>query len=89
MVPDSYGTAAPAGRVSHSSLVGGSPTVSASPVGMAGALYVEGGVKAAYKVPRELRTDELPAVVGAFADAAEQAVKVGGGPRGESDDELG
>lgn len=66
-----------AGRVSHSSLVGGSPTVSASPVGMAGSLYVEGGVKEAYEVPRELRTDELPGVVGAFADAAERAVKVG------------
>ncbi|GLI66864.1 hypothetical protein VaNZ11_010851 [Volvox africanus] len=67
-----------AGRVSHSSLVGNKPTVSASPVGMAGQLYVEGGVKADYEVPRELSTQEVEELPGKFAEAAVRAIELGG-----------
>ncbi|GLC38568.1 hypothetical protein PLESTM_000748500 [Pleodorina starrii] len=67
-----------AGRVSHSSLVGNKPTVSASPVGMAGQLYVEGGVKADYQVPRELSTEEVEGLPASFAQAAVRAVQLGG-----------
>ncbi|EFJ45200.1 hypothetical protein VOLCADRAFT_106009 [Volvox carteri f. nagariensis] len=67
-----------AGRVSHSSLVGKQLPVSASPVGMAGQLYVEGGVKQDYEVPRELTTAEVEALPSKFAEAAVRAVKLGG-----------
>ncbi|KXZ54249.1 hypothetical protein GPECTOR_5g34 [Gonium pectorale] len=67
-----------AGRVSHSSLVGNKPTVSASPVGMAGQLYVEGGVKADYEVPREMSTQEVEQLSASFAAAAQRATKLGG-----------
>jgi N-ethylmaleimide reductase len=45
---------------------------------MAGDLYVEGGVKKDYTVPRELTEAEIKDIVAAWADAAERAVKVGG-----------
>ncbi|KAG2428686.1 hypothetical protein HXX76_011391 [Chlamydomonas incerta] len=67
-----------AGRVSHSSLVGNKPTVSASPVGMAGNLYVEGGVKADYEVPRALTTEEVEQLPKDFAASAQLAIKDGG-----------
>ncbi|PNH11896.1 putative 12-oxophytodienoate reductase 12 [Tetrabaena socialis] len=61
-----------------SSLVGDKPPVSASPVGMAGTLYVKGGVKAEYEVPRELTTAEVEALPALFADSAEKAIKAAG-----------
>ncbi|KAG2449680.1 hypothetical protein HYH02_005209 [Chlamydomonas schloesseri] len=67
-----------AGCVSHSSLVGNKPPVSASPVGMAGNLYVEGGVKADYEVPRALDTEEVEQLPKDFAAAAQRAIKAGG-----------
>ncbi|GFR40247.1 hypothetical protein Agub_g818 [Astrephomene gubernaculifera] len=67
-----------AGRVSHSSLIGGATPVSPSPVQAAGQLYVEGGVKADFQLPRELSTEEVQQLPAAFAAAAERAVKLGG-----------
>lgn len=65
-----------AGRVTHSSLLpGDAQPVSASEMGMAGTLYVEGGVKKPYEVPRPLALEEIPGIVKNFADAAGTAVK--------------
>lgn len=67
-----------AGRVSHSSLVGGAPPLAPSAVAMRGQLYVEGGVKADYETPRAASEEEVAQVVRDFAAAARRAVQVGG-----------
>ena len=48
-----------------------------SALGMSGKLYVEGGVKKDYEVPRALEVDEIKTIVQEFANAAGVAVEVG------------
>jgi N-ethylmaleimide reductase len=59
-----------AGRVTHSDLVGGQPPVAPSALAMAGQLYVEGGMKKDYEVPRALETSEIAGIVEQFVQAA-------------------
>ncbi len=49
-----------------------------SAIGMSGELYVEGGVKKPYEVPRALEASELPGIAKAFATAAKRAVHEAG-----------
>jgi hypothetical protein len=65
------------GRVSHSDLLPNNLLpVAPSAIGMSGKLYVEGGVKKDYEVPRALEVEEIKGIVEDFAKAAEVAVEV-------------
>ncbi|MCU7728396.1 alkene reductase [Actinoplanes sp. KI2] len=65
-----------AGRISHSSTIGGQTPVAPSAVRAAGEVYTAEGLQP-FSEPRALATDELPAVIAEFADAARRAVAAG------------
>jgi N-ethylmaleimide reductase len=64
-----------AGRIGHESITGLRP-VAPSAIAPVGEVYTEGGMKA-FETPRELTSDEIPAVIAEFVDAAERAVAAG------------
>ena len=65
------------GRACHSLLNGGAQPVSASPIAITGSeIYTPQGMKP-YETPRELRDDEIPAIVEGFRKAAENAKRAG------------
>jgi N-ethylmaleimide reductase len=65
-----------AGRAAHPAYNQGAQTVSSSAVGLSGEVHTAAG-KVAHVAPRELRSDEIPALVQAFADAAKHARAAG------------
>ncbi|GID96287.1 putative NADH-dependent flavin oxidoreductase [Amorphoplanes digitatis] len=65
-----------AGRISHSSTIGGQVPVAPSAVRAAGEAVTVTGLQP-FSEPRELRTDELAGVVAEYADAARRAVAAG------------
>lgn len=65
-----------AGRAAHPALNGGAETVSSSALAVDGDTQTPEG-KLPNVVPRALRTDEIPALVEAFAQAARNAVQAG------------
>ncbi|MDC8771106.1 alkene reductase [Roseateles albus] len=65
-----------AGRAAHPAHNHGAPTVSSSSVALIGEVHTAEG-KVAQVAPRELRSDEIPALVQAFADAARNALAAG------------
>ncbi|MCV2359027.1 alkene reductase [Paucibacter sp. TC2R-5] len=65
-----------AGRAAHPAHNHGAPTVSSSSVALSGEVHTAEG-KVAQVAPRELRSDEIPALVQAFADAAKNALAAG------------
>ena len=66
------------GRVSHSSYHGGEKPVSASAVKFEGnVMYPDFRRAPSDELPRALRTDEVPAVVGQYRRAAENAARAG------------
>jgi len=64
------------GRACHSALNGGAQPVSASAIAIDGETYTPTGMQR-YDTPRELRDDEIPAVVAGFRKAAENAKRAG------------
>ncbi|MFE7135517.1 alkene reductase [Streptomyces sp. NPDC057638] len=65
------------GRIGHPVLFpDGRASVAPSPVAAAGQLFTHDGPKD-FPVPRELRADEIPAVIEEYADAARNAVAAG------------
>ncbi len=65
-----------AGRMSHSSLNGGEPTVAPSDYTQAGQVFTTDGLKP-FEPARALRLDEIPEVVAAFKAAAKRAKAAG------------
>lgn len=65
-----------AGRAAHPALNGGAETVSSSALAVEGDTHTPDG-KLPNAVPRALRTEEIPGIVEAFAQAARQAMKAG------------
>jgi N-ethylmaleimide reductase len=65
------------GRISHSSTIGGAAPVAPSAVRAAGEIYTAGAGPQPFSEPRALETDELPAVIAEFADAARRAIAAG------------
>jgi N-ethylmaleimide reductase len=66
------------GRLSHSSYQDdGGPPVAPSAVPAAGMGRTADGERVPYQVPRALRTDEIPAIVDAYAEAARNALRAG------------
>jgi N-ethylmaleimide reductase len=65
------------GRACHSLLNDGAQPVSASPLAITNDITHTSEGKANYEVPRELRDDELPAIVQGFAKAADNAKAAG------------
>ena len=65
-----------AGRAAHPAFNQGAQTVSSSGVGLSGEVHTAEG-KVAHVAPRELRSDEIPALVQAFAEAAKNARAAG------------
>jgi N-ethylmaleimide reductase len=64
------------GRVSHPDITGGHEIVAPSAVAIDGEVHTENGKKP-YPVPRELGTDELPAVIQEIVAAAQNAIEAG------------
>ena len=64
------------GRVSHSDITGGHEIVGPSAVAIDGEVRTPNG-KQPYPVPRELRTDELPAVIQEIVTASKNAIEAG------------
>ena len=64
------------GRACHSALNGGAQPVSASAIAIDGETYTPQGMQR-YDTPRELRDDEIPAIVAGFRKAAENAKRAG------------
>ncbi|MFJ4028303.1 alkene reductase [Paenarthrobacter sp. NPDC089989] len=64
------------GRVSHADITGGHEIVGPSAVAIEGELRTPKG-KQPYPVPRELRTDELPAVIQEIVTASRNAIEAG------------
>lgn len=65
------------GRASHSLLLGGELPVAPSALRIEPHQIMTPEGKRPYEVPRELRRDEIPALVGSFAAAAERAREAG------------
>jgi N-ethylmaleimide reductase len=65
-----------AGRAAHPACNQGAETVSSCSIGLSGEVHTPAG-KLANVAPRELRSDEIPALVQAFADAAKSARAAG------------
>ncbi|WP_310385042.1 alkene reductase [Roseateles sp.] len=65
-----------AGRAAHPALNQGAATVSSSNIGLSGETQTPEG-KLANVAPRELRIDEIPALVQAYAEAAKNALAAG------------
>lgn len=64
------------GRVSHTDITGGHEIVAPSAVAIDGEVHTESGKKP-YPVPRELRSDELPAVIQEIVTASLNAIEAG------------
>lgn len=64
------------GRVSHESLLNGGAPVAPSAIAAKSKTYIAGGF-ADVTAPRALTLDEIPGVVGEYADAAANALKAG------------
>ncbi|UVJ40517.1 alkene reductase [Arthrobacter sp. CJ23] len=64
------------GRVSHSDITGGDEIVAPSAVAIEGEVHTPNG-KQPYPVPRELRSDELPAVIQEIVTASLNAIEAG------------
>ena len=64
------------GRVAHPDMRGGVAPVAPSPLPATGDFFLPSG-RVEFPVPRELRIDELPAIVQSFADATANARKAG------------
>jgi len=64
------------GRVSHADITGGHQIVGPSAVAIDGEVRTPNG-KQPYPVPRELRTDELPAVIQEIVTASKNAIEAG------------
>ncbi len=65
-----------AGRAAHPAFNHGAPTVSSCGLALSGEVHTAEG-KVPNVAPRELRSDEIPALVQAFADAAKNAIAAG------------
>ncbi|MBT9493590.1 MAG: alkene reductase [Paucibacter sp.] len=65
-----------AGRAAHPAMNAGAETVSSSGIGLSGEVHTPEG-KLANVAPRELREDEIPALVQAYAEAAKNARAAG------------
>lgn len=65
-----------AGRVSHPDNKGGLETIAPSPIPAPGEMFTVDGMKP-MALPREIATEEIPAVVEEFAQAARNAVAAG------------
>ena len=64
------------GRVAHPDMRGGELPVGPSPIPASGDFFLPSG-RVEFPVPRELRTDEIPAIVADFAQAARNAQAAG------------
>jgi N-ethylmaleimide reductase len=64
------------GRISHTDTIAGQTPVAPSAVRAAGEIFTANGMQQ-HSEPRELATDELPAVAAEFADAGRRAVAAG------------
>ncbi|BFU43645.1 alkene reductase [Krasilnikovia sp. MM14-A1004] len=65
-----------AGRISHTTTIGGQTPVAPSAVRAAGEVFTATGLQP-FSEPRELAADELPGIAAEFADAARRAVAAG------------
>lgn len=65
-----------AGRAAHPDINGGARTVSSSAIAIEGDIHTPNG-KVPHVVPHALTTEEIPAIVAAFAQAAKNAIAAG------------
>nr|MBP8308004.1 alkene reductase [Burkholderiaceae bacterium] len=66
------------GRISHSSnQPGGAPPIAPSAIAATGMTMSATGARAPFDTPRALRTDEIPGIIEAYAQAARNAMAAG------------